>query len=776
MTTTRSRIGVLGGVFVTAFVVVALHLWLLMVHDHDEWARRSHENRWSFKAVPSQRGALYDRFGRMLAADEPTTDLALHYVRFRLRHPVGAAVHGATTWARVTGSPDAYGYDDGAYGPAAAMRALLAMPARALRPRALEKHVAAELASAVTTVLAASTGQPRTRVFAALREAAQRDAGELAGDVLGLPRGTIIDGFLAAWSALQRLDRDVLDAQRARLGRPLAADDQPGLLATLEELRGKSLAGERVTWTEDGVVRSGSKIEAVRRVFASHVPFDLAAELRVAGEHFPGIDVLPSVQRVRTVARDSALHVLLGNVREIDRALPKEPQWLEELVDRTLPDDWLADLEPPESDATDADRQRLQDEVRDRYRRELVARERRGTTGIEAAFDDTLMGRLGLRLVEHDARHREQQLWSHLRVEAGDDVHVTIDVDLQRHAEAAATAAWQRQLHGDDDDRLKVEAAIAVVDAGSGDVLAYAGAPIVSPAVPDVPGVVWLGNGAIGSVAKPFVLVEQVRCETLGLPHRPIATLDGCSDSFRYGGRTLHCGHAHWADGTDAVRALGMSCNSFYYQCALGLEEDGVARALRRFGLAPPAADDPLAACWQPRVRGLAAAAPKWDATALLPQRAIGYGVQCSPLHVVRAYAALATGALPTLGLRLGDARASVPLDDVLGGIALARDGLRHCVEHGTARHLELLQQLGVHGKTGTAEVGGDDENNAWFAGYLPPAGSAGVQLCFCAVVYWVADGQHGADAAGQLVVDFLRALRADPETAERYLPGGGGR
>jgi cell division protein FtsI/penicillin-binding protein 2 len=775
---TRSRIGVLAGVFGAAFVVVVLHLWLLMVHDHDAWARRSHENRWSFKAVPSLRGALLDRFGRVLAEDEPTTELALHYVRFRLRHPVGAAVHGAIAWARVQGDErTTFGYADGANGPADAMRTLLAMPARALRPRALEKHVAAELASAVTTVLAVSTGQPRSRVFAALREAALAGSDRVVGDVLGLARSAVIDGFLASWRALQRLDRDLLAAQAARLRRPLTPDDEPGLLATLESLRADSLAGEHVTWKDaNGVVRTGSKVEAVRCVFASQVPFDLAAELRVAGEHFPGVDVLPSVRRARSVPPDGTLNVLLGQVRDLDRSLPGT-EWLDALVDRSLPDEWLADLDPPEADATFGDRERLHGEVRDRYRRELVARERRGTSGVEAAFDDALMGRLGLRLVEHDARHREQQLWAHLRVEGGDDVRLTLDVDLQRHAETAAAAALQRELHGSEADRVKVEAAVAVIDANTGDVLAYAGEPINSPAAQDVPGVVWQSNGSIGSVVKPFVLVEQVQSETLGRAHRPIATLDACSGSFRYGHTTLGCTHAHWDGGRDAVQALGESCNLFFYQCALGLGDDGVQRALRRFGLAPPPKDGPdaFAACWQPHVRGIPAAAPQYDTRELLPRRAIGYGVACSPLHVARAYAALATGALPTLGLRL-EARPRVPLDDVLGGIGLAREGLRYCVERSTAKKLTLLRELGVEAKTGTAAVTEDGKNNAWFAGYLPPSGTAGVQLCFCAVVYFVADGQHGAEAAGELVSDLLRALRADPVTNERYLLGGGGR
>ncbi|MFK7742434.1 MAG: hypothetical protein AB8H80_19125, partial [Planctomycetota bacterium] len=60
-TTTQSRIGVLGGVFLVGLAVVLTHLWFLMVANHETWARRSYENRWAFRSVPSKRGDLRDR-------------------------------------------------------------------------------------------------------------------------------------------------------------------------------------------------------------------------------------------------------------------------------------------------------------------------------------------------------------------------------------------------------------------------------------------------------------------------------------------------------------------------------------------------------------------------------------------------------------------------------------------------------------------------------------------------------------------------------------------
>jgi cell division protein FtsI/penicillin-binding protein 2 len=145
-------------------------------------------------------------------------------------------------------------------------------------------------------------------------------------------------------------------------------------------------------------------------------------------------------------------------------------------------------------------------------------------------------------------------------------------------------------------------------------------------------------------------------------------------------------------------------------------------------------------------------------------------------VHVARAYAALATGSLPTVGLRLSEPRPRVPFTDVVGELEVVREGLRAAVATGTARRLRTLEQLGVCGKTGTAQIRVTGQNNAWFAGYLPQPSLGGQQLCCCAVVYSVQDKVHGGDAAGQIVVDVLDAVRDDPTLRARYLPPGAGR
>ncbi|MCB9879657.1 MAG: hypothetical protein H6835_18845 [Planctomycetes bacterium] len=814
MTPTRTRIGVVGALLGAGLVIVLLHLADLMLVEHDVWARRSYENRWAFRSVPSQRGALRDRFGRMLCRDEPTTRVSVYYHRFRLRHPVGAAVHGARVWTGVRdGTEVAFGYRPGGVDPSTAARELLGMPVVALRKDMLPGVDTKELWYYVVTVLAECSGVPRRDTFTALRTAAEKGARVGIGDVLPVPRAELLRRFDERLAELHEIAAHLDAAEQARIERLALEVERPRtLFDLLEELREACLTGKRWTWTEDGEVKQGSLIEDVRRPLAEEVPFELAAVLRVENDRYPGLEVEPSVRRWYEIAPDTSLRVLVGQVWTRDRTLdagddpPAEqdgdaaadaqagtPQaaperdpareMLSSYAQHELPDDWIDTLVPEGVVDSAAAREQLQRTAELRYGYELLRRERTGVTGFEAAFDGGLSGRLGMRFVEHDRTRRERYLWSHLRVEAGEDVRVTIDLDLQRIAELAARRARRNNATHEEPERNElVEAAIAVIDADSGDVLAYAGAPLVSKNARDVPGVVWTGNGAIGSTAKPFVLIEQLESGRLGLPHTPIAEFEACAGSMPYGNKRIYCDETHGGRGRDPVRAIAESCNVFFYQAGIGLGSEGLHRAYRRFGLLEPQdAHDPFAACWQAFATGLHTARSRVDdLPGRLPQRAIGYEVQASPLMVARAYAALATGVLSEVGLRLGAPRRQVALGDLGGALEVVREGLRECTATGTAsgkgrrvhlRPLRLLDELGVSGKTGTAEVGQVSKaNNGWFSGYLPERAAGGPRLCFSAVVYYVPDGVHGGDAAGLFVVDFLEKLKADDALRERYL------
>ena len=114
--------------------------------------------------------------------------------------------------------------------------------------------------------------------------------------------------------------------------------------------------------------------------------------------------------------------------------------------------------------------------------------------------------------------------------------------------------------------------------------MAVAGAPIRDMGKDGmrVPGFSWSSNGSIGSVVKPFVLLEHLERQRFGRPHRTLDQIRACDRSFRYGARWLSCDATHWEEGRAPVPALAKSCNLFFYQIGLGLGDDGVHRALKR--------------------------------------------------------------------------------------------------------------------------------------------------------------------------------------------------
>lgn len=790
MTSTHSRLRVVSGVFVVGLVVVLIHLWFLMVQDHEVWARRSYKNRSAFRSVPSQRGRLIDRYGRDLAYDVPTTRASINYHRFRVYHVVGAAVHGASHWANLHSDTagTAYTFHDGILGPRAAVRDLLSVSVRALRPGALDKKDFSQLVTYATTVLSVCSGLPRRTCYAAMRDASQDAVNIGIGDVLFMTRAELLASFEDRLNDLHQLNELFQEEQQKyneRLGRTTV---DRTLLESLERLRRWSLEKKRLTWTrvsavdgEEEIVQ-GSLLEDVRRYFAHDVDFELAAALRVDYTAHPGIGVEPAIRRVRLGGRDSSLGILIGEVRANDRLIKKpapsaagtnaNPSQI--VADSRLPEEWLLELVPEDVAESDEALDQMRREADRRYNRELLVNERSGISGMEALCNEDLTGSLGMRFVEHDSRRREHRLWSHLRVESGNDVPLTIDIDLQSVAEDVVRWSDTRYRGGYESarDLAGLESALAIVDANTGDILALAGAPIRGGVVRSVPGLRWRGNGSIGSVMKPFVLLEHLESQRLGRDACSVAEMKECLGYFKYGRRQvkLNCDGYHGQRGRNPESALAESCNSFFYQAGLGIGSDGVTRALQRFGLSEPNPGEEFYQCWQPRVRGLPIAVPRIDTNIRLAQRSIGYGVQVAPLYVARAYAAIATGVLSEVGFRLGDRRRQVVLGDLAESLDVVRRGMADCVTRGTARKLNFRTGLQIHAKTGTAEISSSKQNNGWFAGYVPWIGNGGMQLAFCAVVYRIPSGVHGGEAAGGMIEELLNQLDRDSLLRQRYL------
>ncbi|MDE2182747.1 MAG: penicillin-binding protein 2 [Alphaproteobacteria bacterium] len=206
-----------------------------------------------------------------------------------------------------------------------------------------------------------------------------------------------------------------------------------------------------------------------------------------------------------------------------------------------------------------------------------------GKRGIEKAYDVQMRGKAGASRVEVNAYGRVIRELSTLPGQAGEDVYLTIDCQLQRFAE----------------ERLAAESAACIVmDVETGDVLALASTPGFDPNLFNV-GISndqWkalttddrkpLLNKAVGGVYPPgstFKTAMALAAVDNGLEDLQV----NCTGSMTLGNHVFHCwkwktgGHGH----VDLHKAVQQSCDIFFYEVARRLGIDKMAAAAKALGL-----------------------------------------------------------------------------------------------------------------------------------------------------------------------------------------------
>lgn len=329
-------------------------------------------------------------------------------------------------------------------------------------------------------------------------------------------------------------------------------------------------------------------------------------------------------------------------------------------------------------------------------------------TGLERVLADRLAGRApgAVVVAEGDSGTELRELQAYPG-EAPQPVRTTLDLDVQRAAERAL-------------DALGTAGALVALDSATGEVRAAASRPVVGK--PRA-----FSTYAPGSV---FKVVTATALLDSGL------TLDSplaCPDAFRGTGNasTVRPGP------TTLLGAFRQSCNTAFLSAAEQLPEGALARTAQAYGFGleqvlPIAAES----------GSFPTGGGSQDATA-----AIGQGrVEASPLLVASVLAAAESGTWrqPTLvpgtpGLASTALRPST-------AVAL-RTMLRAAVEGGSGKAADLPGSP-VSGKTGTAELGGD-QMHAWFAGYRDGL----------AFAVFVERGESGGATAAPVAARFLRAL-----------------
>jgi cell division protein FtsI/penicillin-binding protein 2 len=385
-----------------------------------------------------------------------------------------------------------------------------------------------------------------------------------------------------------------------------------------------------------------------------------------------------------------------------------------------------------------------------------------GRSGLEARFEPELRGEPGWVKLQRAPRERERQVLERHRPIPGLDVRLTIAAADQKNAMDALSG-----VHG----------AFVVIDAATGAVLALASAPSYEP---DDYGRVsarlneqrkrnrgkWPRHHALkeaacrdfyapGSVLKPITAVAAL---TAGIAEPSTSVVCEHYFSNRLGQRlsVMKCNGTHGPQ--DLRGALVRSCNIYFQTLMRTMIEKELfphyAATAHRFGLGTRTGLE-----IEPRrftdTFGLGSTWAEWILCA------IGQGqTQVSPAQLARAYAGLATGALPQLHLvaRVGDRPVAVtrtPLGVSAAVLEPIRAALREVPRRGTARG-HGLEKWRIACKTGTAERKGG--NNAWMAGFAP-ARAHRPAIAFAMVM--LQTHLHG-DACGPRLADFFHAFYAE--------------
>lgn len=206
-----------------------------------------------------------------------------------------------------------------------------------------------------------------------------------------------------------------------------------------------------------------------------------------------------------------------------------------------------------------------------------------GKVGVERNYEESPRGRAGAKRVEVNAVGRVMRELDRREGEAGSDVQLTVDSELQNYVQA----------------RLGEESAsVVVMDLEHGDLLAIASAPSYDPnkfvrgiSVSDY-GVYRenerrpLASKTVQDAYPPgstFKMVTALAAMDAGVVS-PSETV-WCPGHLAVGGRRFHCwkrvGHGHM----NLEESLRESCDVYYYDLALKVGIEKIAETARRLGL-----------------------------------------------------------------------------------------------------------------------------------------------------------------------------------------------
>lgn len=415
-----------------------------------------------------------------------------------------------------------------------------------------------------------------------------------------------------------------------------------------------------------------------------------------------------------------------------------------------------------------------------------------GKYGVEYRWENDLRGTDGGRQIEVDALGREVRPLGVVEPFPGNNLFLTIDLDVQRVAEEA-----YKDKNG----------ALIAMDPKTGHILAMVSKPSFEPFTRKITPEEWkallenpyhpLTNKCIqgqypaGSVFKIITAIAGLESGII----TPNTTFR-CTGAFPYGNREFRCWKEHGHGTLSLHRAIAESCDVYFYQLGLKLGVDLIAHYAKEFGLGKltgislPHEKSGIvpSSAWKKKRFGV----PWYSGETVSFSVGQGY-LSTTPLQLLMLISGVANGGkrvLPQVVERIEDIYGKVlkeypPVE--LGKanvsqktLAVVQDALKGAVNdpHGTGSAC-LLKDIKVAGKTGTAQVvalpgdfkRGDTSripqkfrDHAWFVAYAP------VEDPKIAVAVLVEHGGFGAYAAApiakKVIEQYLTPKPSTPEIA----------
>ncbi len=370
-----------------------------------------------------------------------------------------------------------------------------------------------------------------------------------------------------------------------------------------------------------------------------------------------------------------------------------------------------------------------------------------GKDGIEKQYNEILSGQNGTRLIERDVHGKTTLSNQIYKPVPGENVTLSIDARLQANFADAIRGVMQQSGY-------KGGAGL-IMDITTGELLAITSLPEYSSHVMSIGDDVEriraylrdinkpfldravAGLYSPGSIVKPYMamgaLTEGVITPSTRIVSRGSITIPNPYDPSR---PSVFKDYRPDNGIVDVRHALAYSSNIFFYnvgggyQSQKGIGIDNIGKYFKMFGIGVPTNID------LPNEKSGTIPSPAWKAKYFPgdPWRvgdtyntAIGqYGVQVTPVEMIRAVAAIANnGTLVSPHVRKGDTSFESQkqnLDLSKDYFQVVREGMRLVVTdpNGTAKALNSLP-FKVAVKTGTAQVGVNNQFiNAWATGFFP--------------------------------------------------------